>query len=210
MPLSNYARDRFVAPEMSKFTAAKIRDMSQVDSQQEHWLSNFIFNGIFRANVLSPQRQQFYNFLRRSHSAFAEYALAREATLAFIEDERRDPTRYLDAIGHWEAFLAYTWQAHCFLSRSERIWFERGDGSARERLNALHNRAKHADEAIERGEFFGDSPLCVWLTNDGLRSTETSLSHEEMAEILDDLARWASAIQDPLTMHETLGIETGA
>jgi hypothetical protein len=60
-PLSNYAKDKFVAPEMSKFTAATIRVMSQVDSEQEHWLSNFILNAIFRANVLSPQRQQMYN-----------------------------------------------------------------------------------------------------------------------------------------------------
>ena len=149
MPLSNYAKDKFVAPEMSKFTAATIRDMSQVDSEQEHWLSNFILNAIFRANVLSPQRQQMYNFLRRSHSAYAEYALARKVTLAFIEDRRH--IRYLDAIGHWEAFLAYSWQAHCFLGRGKKIWFEKGDGSVRERLNVLHNRAKHADEPSSAG-----------------------------------------------------------
>jgi hypothetical protein len=76
-----------------------------------------------------------------------------------------------------------------------------------ERLNALHNRAKHADEAIERGDFFEDSPLCVWLTNDRLCSTDTSLSFEETAGILDDLAKWEDAVQDPATMHEKLGIE---
>jgi hypothetical protein len=83
-------------------------------------------------------------------------------------------------------------------------WFEKGDGSVLQRLHALHSRAKHADEAIERGEFVEDSPLCVWLTNDGLRSTETSLSYDEIADILRDLVQWASAVQDPLTMHEKL------
>jgi hypothetical protein len=203
VPLSDYAKDRFVAPEMSKFTAASIRDLSQVDSEQEHWVANFVLNVIFRANVLTPHRQQMYNFLRRSHSAFAEYALAREATLAFVNDPKRRPLQYVEAIGHWEAFLAYAWQAHCFIARG--LWFKKGDGSARERLNALYNRAKHADDAIERGDFIEDSPLCVWLTNDGLRSTETSLSFEEIAEILEDLAQLASAVQDPATMHEKLG-----
>jgi hypothetical protein len=80
MRLSGYAMDRFVAPEMSKFTTATMRDMSAVDSQQEHWLANFILNTILRINVNSPQRQQLFNFLRRSHSAFAEYGLAREST----------------------------------------------------------------------------------------------------------------------------------
>jgi hypothetical protein len=50
----------------------------------------------------------------------------------------------------------------------------------------------------------------VWLTNDGLRSTETSLSFDEIAGILDDLAKWASAVQDPAAMHEKLRAEAGA
>jgi hypothetical protein len=140
-------------------------------------------------------------------SAFAEYALAREATTAFLTNSNRGTVAYLDAIGHWEAFLAYAWQALCFLGRGQKVWFEKGDGSPLERLNALHNRAKHADEAIERGEFIEDSPLCVWLTNEGLRSTDTSLSFDEISEILELLARLASAVQDPATMREKLGLE---
>jgi hypothetical protein len=202
--LSSYAKDKFVAPEMSKLTAARIRDTSDVDAQQKHWLANFILNTIFRTDVPSPLRQQIYNFLRRSHAAFAEYALAREATLGFINGPDRSPLRYLDAIGHWEAFLAYSWQAHGFIGGGEKIWFKEGDGSVFQRLNELHNRAKHADEDIAKGKFFEDSPLCVWLTNDGLRSIETSLSFDEIAGILDDLAEWAGLVQDPATIHEKL------
>lgn len=203
MPLSNYSKDKFVAPEMSKFTSAAIPDMSRLDAEQDHWRSNFILNVIFRADVPTPQRQQMYNFVRRSHSVFEEYESARGFTLGYLEDPERI-LRYLDAIGHWEAFLAYTWQAYCFIGRGKVRWFERGDGSVLQRLNALHNRAKHADEAIERGEFIEDSPLCVWLRNDGLRSTETGLTFEEIVEILEDIGRWASAVQDPLTMREKL------
>jgi hypothetical protein len=202
--LSSYAKDKFVAPEMSKLTAATIRDMSHVDAQQGHWLANFILNTIFRTDVPSPLRQQIYNFLRRSHAAFAEYALAREATLGFVNGSDRSPLRYVDVIGHWEAFLAYSWQAHGFIGGGERIWFEKEDGSVRQRLNELHNVAKHADKDIAKGKFIEDSPLCVWLTNDGLRSIETSLSFDEIAGILDDLAEWASLVQDLATIHEKL------
>ena len=84
------------------------------------------------------------------------------------------------------------------------MWFQKGDGSILQRLNALHNQAKHADEAIERGELVAEGPLCVWLTNDGLRSMDTSLTFDEAADVLAELARWASAVQDPLTMEEKL------
>jgi hypothetical protein len=204
VPLSSYATDKFIAPEMSKLTAVSIRDMSQVDAEQEHWLANFILNTIFRTDVPSPLRQRIFNFLRRSHAAFAEYALARKATLGFINGADPIPLRYLDAIGHWEAFLAYSWQSHGFLGGGEKIWFNKGDGSVLQRLNELHNRAKHAEKDIANGRFFEDSPLCVWLTNDGLRSIETSLSFDEIAAILDDLAEWASLVQDPATIHEKL------
>jgi len=200
MPLTNHARDKFIAPEMSQFTSATIRDMSRVSAQQEHWLSNFILNSIFRVSLASPHRQQLYNFLRRSQSAFKAYALAREATLKFLDD--RETHRYIEGIGHWEAFLAYCWQAHCFLGRGKAIWYEKGDESVQERLNKLYNRSKHADSAIERWEFVGDSPLCVWLTNEGLRSTETSLSFDEIAGILEELARIADVLQDPATALE--------
>ena len=101
---SAYITDRLIAPEMSKFTAATIRDMSAVDPEQEYWLANFILNTAVRVKVSSPHRQQLYNFLRRSHSAFAEYEMARAATLAYLGDRQRQ-LRYVEAIGHWEAFL---------------------------------------------------------------------------------------------------------
>jgi hypothetical protein len=183
---------------MSKVTEASIPDMSAADDQQEHRLANFILNNLFGTRFVSPIRQQMYNFLRRSHAVFAEYALARTETLRFLKNNDR-PLSYIDAINHWEAFLSYSWQAYCFLGHGQVRWFEKNDGSIHQRLLALYNRSKHAEEAIKRGDFVEDSPLCVWLTNDGLSSTETSLTSTEIAEILKDLARWASAIQDPAT-----------
>jgi len=180
-----------VAPQISKFTSATIRDMSAVDVEQQDWLANFILNSLLRTDVWTPQRQQLFNLLRRSHATFDSYARARESTLEYLTDTQRN-LKYIGAIGHWEAFLGYAWQAPNCLSGNKAIWFKKGDGSELERFNALYNRAKHAAEAIERGDFIEDSPLCVWLTNDGLCSTN-ALTFDEIAEILDGIARYASA-----------------
>lgn len=208
MPFSDYATDKFFAPEMSKFTVANLPDMSSIDDQQEHWLSNYMLNTVLRGSLPNPARQQVYNFLRRSHSAFVDYANARNKTVDFLADRTRIRA-YVAAVGHWEDFLAHVWQANEFLTKwlvpdDKRPLFEPGDGSVNQRLHALHTRAKHAAEAILRGEFVGETPLCVWMTNEGLRSTDAWLSYEEAVDELVALARWARILQDPVTIREKL------
>lgn len=52
MPLTSYSYDNFVAPEMSRFTFASIRDMTGISAEQEGWLYNFMLNTLFRANLV--------------------------------------------------------------------------------------------------------------------------------------------------------------
>lgn len=206
---SSHVTDTYFAPEMSKFTAAEIRDMTQLDREQEHWLSNFLLNNVFRGRLGSPLRQQVFNFLRHSHSAFTDYELARVATMRFLDDRERVRS-YLSGVGHWEDFLTHTWQANLLLSKAfmpdvKEPMFQSGDGSVNQRLHSLHTRAKHSDAAIARGDFPGESPLVVWLTNEGLKSVDASLTFSEAAEELEALAGWSDAVQDPLTMSEKIG-----
>jgi len=200
VPLSDWSKDNFVAPEMSKLTGADVPDLSKTDAEQEHWLANFILNNLLGPQrYVTPLRQQMYNFLRRSHAAFEDYARGRDATLAYLADPE-SVLPYITAINHWEKFLADAWQAYAFFAHGTFKPFTKGDGSMRERLYALYCRSRHADEAIARGDFVEDSPLCVWLTNDGLRSTDAELAFSEIVEMLRDLARLASAVQDPDTV----------
>jgi hypothetical protein len=111
VPWTTYVTDKFIAPELSKFTSATLPDLSAIDKEQEHWLANYILNSILRVNVPSPDRQRYFNFLRRSHSAFEEYAAARDLTLKYLADRERQ-LGYLKAMGHWEALIAYLWQAY--------------------------------------------------------------------------------------------------
>lgn len=205
---SAYVTDTFFAPELSQFRTAEIRDMSSADDQQDHWLANYLLNTVLRGSLPSPTRQQIYNFLRRSHSAFADYELARTKTGEFLADRQRIRA-YTAAVGHWEDFLAHVWQANEFLTKAllpevKRPLFQPGDGSVNQRLHSLHTRAKHAAEAILRGEVIGETPLCVWLTNEGLKSTDSWMTYEEAAAELHALATWARVVEDPQTMRDKL------
>jgi hypothetical protein len=203
MPLSSYAKDKFIAPEMSQFSNASIRDMTGVSVEQEHWLSNFILNTIFRVSIDVDVRQTLFNFLRRAQSAFREYSLARDKSLEYLDDTEA-VSAYIAAIGHWEIFLSSAYQAYLVLDRNQRSLFQRSDGSVLQRLNHFYNRSKHVETAIERGQLAPDSTMTVWLTNTGLRSVDSEISFDEMADVLEDLARWSDAAHDPLTMREKL------
>jgi hypothetical protein len=86
MPLSNYTKDKFVAPELSKFTNASIRNMASASVEQEHWLTNFILNTLLRVDVKETLRQTLFNFLRGAQLAFREYSLARDQTMTYLSD----------------------------------------------------------------------------------------------------------------------------
>lgn len=209
MRWSTHVTDTFFAPELSKFTAALIPDMSEVDAEQQHWLTNYLLNSVLRGRLRTPARQQVYNFLRRAQSAFADYELARVRTEEFLADRDNRLRSYVGAVGHWEDFLSHVWQANTFLTSGltpdeKRPLFQPGDGTVNERLHSLHTRSKHAAEAIARGDYISESPLCVWLTNEGLKSTDSWLTFEEAADELRSLTRWAEVVADPVTLADKI------
>jgi hypothetical protein len=200
---SSFFLDKYVAPEISSFTEASIPDMSAITAEQGYWLVNFVLNSGFQVSMDDALRRTLYNFLRRTEAAFREYEVARQSTLEYLAN-RDAISGYIVAVGHWEVLLSQAYQAWCLLARGQRILFQPGDGSPMQRLNLLYNRAKHAEKAITAQQLPPDGTLPVWLKNNGLHCVESSLSFEEVAEILEDLAHWAEASQDPLTMREKL------
>jgi hypothetical protein len=207
--LSNYAKDMFVAPEMSRFTTAWIRDMASLTTEQEHWLTNFILNTLMRARVEERVRRTLFNFLRRAQLAFREYSLARTQTMIYLSNSDALGT-YVAAIGHWEMFLFQAYEAYEPLARpavtatTKHLLFGPRDGTPHQRLHSLYNRSKHHASAIQNDQLPEDGTIAVWLVNDGLRSTDSWLTFDEMAEILDELARWSDAVQDPLGAREKI------
>lgn len=208
MPLSNYARDRFIAPGLSSFTQANIRDMAEQTAAQASYTAEYVLSTMFRGRFESPTHQQLFNFLRRSHTAFRAYQAARASTLEFLRSETDADLVYVEAVGHWETFIGCAWQALRFLTRGKPILFTTGDGSWAEKLNRLHSAAKHAEERIENGELVDDALLSVWLTNEGLRNIDTVLSFDELGIIAETLALWANYARDPATMIEKIEAAT--
>lgn len=196
MRFSNWVKDWLIAPEMSEFTQAEIRDMTEVSARLEYALGNYLLNLIFRGDPGPPVRQKLYNFLRRSAAASEEYQRARDLTLRYLAAPDDRLLAYVKAITHWESYLGHAWQA--FVVLNERGWFAKGDGSSFERLNHLHGRSKHTEKAIATtGQMPGESPLAVWMTNEGLTSTEQQLTYNELANLLQELATVAELIEDP-------------
>lgn len=203
---TNEFKDRFVAPEISSFTEASIPDLSEL---QERWLVSFILSS-FVVQLDDATRRTFYNFLRRVEGAFREYSSARQMTMAHLANPNPDAvSQYIIAIGHWEVFLSHVYQAWCLLARGQKILFTPGDGSIMQRLNLLYNRTKHAEKAITAEQLPPDGTLPVWLKNDGLHSVESRLTFDEIAKMLEDLAVWADAAQNPATMREKIAAKSG-
>jgi hypothetical protein len=199
---TNKFKDKFVAPEISSFTEALIPELSEL---QKRWLVSFILNSSLVVQLDNARRRTIYNFLCRAEGAFREYGSARQMTMAYLANTNPDAvSEYIIAIGHWEAFLSQAYQAWCLLASGQAKLFTPGDGSTMQRLNLLYNRTKHAESAITAEQLPPEGTLPVWLKNDGLHSVESRLTFEEIAEMLEELAVWADATQNPATMREKI------
>ncbi len=152
-PLTNHAKDTFIAPELSGFTQADIPDMSRHSSQSSHWLGNHVLNIMLRGSWTPPLSAYVFNFLRRATYAFKEHEKARRASLASLAIRNQSAPTYAEALFHWETFLAQSWHALKLLEKAfELRLFEKGDDSAIERLNGLYNQMKHVESRIENGQ----------------------------------------------------------
>jgi hypothetical protein len=210
---SSYAQDTFIAPGVSTFNTAEIPDMSRYDSESSHWVADLFLNSMFRGRWEPPANAYVYNYVRRAEAAFSEHALAREATLKFLANEGQSPSLYAAAVLHWEFFLGQSWQGYALLARlashsggepRDTMIFARGDGSIEERLNKLYNAMKHEEKRIAAGQILEGATVPVWLTNEGIQSTDAFLMFGETAEILRDVAKWANIVVDPREMAEKL------
>jgi hypothetical protein len=109
------------------------------------------------------------------------------------------------AIEYWEGFLFQSWHAHSSLAMQAGVNPQGEKGSVIHRLDRLYNHSKHTEELVKAQEYSKGTPLCVWLCNNGLESAKATLSFDEMAnDILDYLAKFADAVQDPISTLDTI------
>jgi hypothetical protein len=189
MPLTSYALDTFVSQEVSKLTACTARPFGDEFPNREAWISQFILRRIFHDHVSEQRAPLAFALLRRAEAALDEWELA----CAIASGDLRRPSAYFKALRHFEACIASLWQGF-ELGRNAigtKI-FQKGDGSANERLNSIYNEGRHFDPTgLPAGDLHP-----VWITNDGIRTQEVALTFEELRESLASLARIASGIVD--------------
>lgn len=201
---SAYLLDQLLAPGVSEFRSADIPDMSSTFSQSPYWVSNFFLNGITN-KFKEPMHAFAHNYLRRASNAFFAHHEARTATLEFLGSGGQSPSKYSEAMFHWENFLNQSWLGYALLAKAfQGQVFVNDDGSPQQRLNRLYNQAKHAEQYIADGLYPTDSTLTVWLETAGLRSVNTKLSFVETGEILSDLGQYAEVLQDPKTAGQRI------
>jgi hypothetical protein len=197
--------DELIAPGASKFSHAEIPDTQNRHKEQRFWLNNFFLNSVVGGRYKSPLDAYVTAYLRRAESAFVMHTLAREATLNLLALPQMTPSHYARTLLHWEGFLTQAAQGHNVLIRMLRYLtsdeslkaYQSGDGSVEQRLHAVYNALKHAEKRINNNQIIPESVSPVWLTNEGLRSTDEILTWDETAELLDEMARWADGFQHP-------------
>lgn len=108
---------------------------------------------------------------------------------------------YYDAVASWEnlalqvsmAFDLFRW-----LNDGAGA-FKKNDGSPEQRLYTIANQVKHLSSCVESGQCSDADVVPLWLTNTGLNSFGSSVTFNEVTEVVRDLARLADRLQDPLS-----------
>ena len=203
---SKYIVDLHIATEASAFTEANIPDMSTHDVASNHWIANFFLNSVFRGKYDGTTQACIYNYLRRAQFAFQEYGRARDASVSFINTGSKSPTRYAEALFHWEIFLGQAWHAYKLLQHPFGVpkIYDKGDGSVQEKLNTLYNQMKHVESRIDCGQMPNNGTVPVWLVNAGLKSVDASMTFFETTEVLKELSKFATILQDPVSSGSKL------
>ena len=197
--LSAYALDTYVAPELSKLTENPFPDLSGEVRNPDNWIPNFVLNHIFGFRRNEPDNRYVLNLLRRVHAAIRAYGKARELLDEYLERRGEAVSRYLYAVNQFEVVLAGAWQAYQLgknLAGMHKL-YERKQDTAIERLDRMDANSRHFDSQIKGGHAPSSALIPLWITNDGLASSEYRLSADELAGMLVELGSFAELLANP-------------
>ena len=208
LQLNSQRLDKLVAPGISTFTQATIPDLADRFPQADHWVINFFLNSYFVASYTDDTRQLVLGFLRRAQLAFAAYTDARDLTLKYLDGNDPDNPRiraYYAATARWERF---TIESSIMLDIFRYInggqgAFVKGDRSLEDRLSHLANKVKHiGDDIRNKGLYRITDSVALWLSDAGLNCVDAQITYTEASQFLDDIAKVADEIQNPLGLAE--------
>jgi hypothetical protein len=200
--------ERHIAPEIGSFTEANIPDLRAEYDQANHWLTNHFLNNALRSSFKPPVKQYIQNYIFRAEVLFRLYHEALDSTHEYLENnEPTNPkvSKYYKAISIWETvFLnwAVAFDLVVKLSGNNKL-FIKGEASEEERAHEIQNEIKHCGGSIFGGHWTEESTIPIWLTNTGISSHNYKITFEEISDLVIEVARFASEIQDPKTFAES-------
>jgi len=201
--------DQFGAPELSKLSVCGAKELLKPPDYLSAAMFNYIV-GVFHPDM--SVRRLDLAFLRRMNAAYEDYGLGRENLRQYIEGVESAEHRlgkYLSALTHFEQCIGSVWQAaelfnrmeHRVLSKDTKklTLYKQGEESDLERINTLNNVSKHFN--AEQAE---QSSTPVWITNEGLKCANATLSFDELRENLLALSEAArqTFVEIPREAHE--------
>lgn len=187
MPFSNYALDKFVARDISKFTKHGLAPIAGKYDQHCRWLSNCILNSVFGSPISDEAKPFVFSVLRRAEQSVSEYEVARLYLDEFICNGRHI-SPYFRAMSHLEVCLYSVYQCHEFTRKeTKKDFFTTGDGSVLEKLNRIYSISKH----LQKSTMQPNQLHLFWFTDIGLSSSEAAVSYEDIVDAVSDVCEFA-------------------
>jgi len=197
MPISNWALEKFVAPDAASLIRNNMLPLPEAASSRRDWVGNFLLNAMFVVSMPDTARALRMAAILRVQGCCFEYEEMSLCLTKYIESRRGQIDCLFAALRHAEQWAHQAYQGYMLIKTiagQERL-FDKGDGSVLQRLNEIQNASKHAYEKLSSGN--GEKVLAVWLSDSGIHCSAAALTHEEMAHVVDDLSIAALALSSP-------------
>ncbi len=192
--------NRYLAPDISKFTACDAPDISMRHSQAQHWLRNHFYNSIFLNGDYNSKFHQYdINLLYRAQVAFADYEEAKSLTnecLALGSADNPAIRVYFRALARWESCLLNLQIFVEVMNKMNKEYkgslvYSGKDGTPPQRVCEIANTIKHF------GRNTNEDTVPMWLSNLGFNTRLHKLTYKELAELLYEIALLADELQNP-------------
>ena len=186
--------DNFVAHRLSHLTKCGAPEVAE----ESNWLDAFIWTTVFNTGLDAKERAYMFNFVRRAQGAYSAYGVARTALIVHIETPRNVFSPYFRALLNFEVCISQCYQSYELLMRASGVnLYDTNDDSAGERLQKLYVDSKHMDRMIDGGKLPTEATAAIWITNDGLESSNALLPFNELVEMLLDMKHLSDTLLAP-------------
>lgn len=195
MPLSNYARDNYIAQGFSKLTECHLQKVASLLIDCRFWAVTFTLTDIFTTPVDPDKRALAFAIIRRAEGAVDDFDNAAEALDAFVKAADKSSSLYFRVLRKLHNVVAQTYQAlECGRKATGTKHHEGGDGSRNDRLREVYNTYRHGDpQTVPAGNAQVD-----WLSNEGLHvedgKTRAFIGFAELREAVLELGHLADVI----------------